>query len=102
MLMALGLSAVLVGCEPPKQATKAPAAKSGAGSTTGGGAEVPAKPAAGEKEKPAEAPKADEAKADAPKGDKKTDAPKADAKKADAAAPKADAKKADAPKTDKK
>ena len=79
LLMALGASAVLVGCEPPKTAVKTPPAKAGAGSTTGGGAEVPTKPAAGEAEKPAP-PKTDEApKVDAPKADEaapKTEAPK--------------------------
>ena len=78
--MACGLSAMMVGCEPPKSATK-PAVKAGAGSTTGGGAEVPpAAPAApaGTPEKPAEpAPKADAPKADAPAEAPKTDeAPK--------------------------
>ena len=81
LLMALGLSAVLVGCEPPKAAVKPAPAKSGAGSTMGGGAEVPAKPAAGATEKPAA--KADETAK--PAEDKPAEAPKADAPKADEA-----------------
>lgn len=88
--MAFGASALMVGCEPPKNATKPAKKASGAGSTTGGGTEVPApkgktetppekKPEAAPADKPAEkpaepakpeeAPKAEEPKADAPKAD---------------------------------
>ncbi|WP_010583029.1 hypothetical protein [Schlesneria paludicola] len=82
LLMAFGLSTVMVGCDAPKGGTKpAPKAAAGAGSTTGGGAEVPAAPSAGTPEtpkapeKPAEAaPKAEEPKIDAPKAEE----PKAD------------------------
>ena len=49
--MAFGLSAMMVGCDSATKQTK-PAPKSGVGSTTGGGAEVPAAPSAGKAETP--------------------------------------------------
>ncbi len=61
LLVAFGLSAIFVGCDAPKPVTKTPGKSSGAGSTTGGGAEVPAAPKKGAVETPAkpaeEAPK---------------------------------------------
>jgi hypothetical protein len=69
LLMAFGLSALMVGCEnpkPPAETKTLKKADKGAGSTTGGGTEVPA--AKGKAETPkaadkpaAEAPKKDEA-----------------------------------------
>jgi hypothetical protein len=61
LLVAFGLSTLIVGCEPAKTAgTKAVKKPSGKGSTTGGGAEVPAAPSKGAAEIPkVEAPKAE-------------------------------------------
>ncbi|HEY0982543.1 MULTISPECIES: hypothetical protein [unclassified Schlesneria] len=58
LLMAFGISAMILGCEPAKQETKTPpplasSAPTGGGSTTGGGAEVPATPSTGAPETPA-------------------------------------------------
>jgi hypothetical protein len=57
LLLTFGMSILLIGCEPPakppaKPAVKPAAKSSGGGSTTGGGAEVPAAPAQGEPETP--------------------------------------------------
>lgn len=77
LLMAFSLSALIVGCEPPKTQTKQLPKSNSGGSTTGGGTTVPKKPSKGT----AETPKAAEPapKEDAPKeGDtpKDGDAPK--------------------------
>jgi hypothetical protein len=64
-LMAFGLSAVMIGCDPASKApmssaTKARVTPAGPGSTTGGGVEVPTPPAKGAAETPkAEAKPAD-------------------------------------------
>jgi hypothetical protein len=67
LLVAFGLSTMFVGCDAPKPVTKTPGKSSGAGSTTGGGAEVPAAPKKGAEETPAkpadEAPKTDQPEA---------------------------------------
>ena len=92
LLMAFGLSAMIVGCEPPKPAktdTKTPGKKSGASSTTGGGAEVPAAPKKGAEETPAkpaeETPEKPAEEAPAKGGE---EAPKAEATDPGDAAPK--------------
>lgn len=86
LLMAFSLSAMIVGCEPPKEATKQQPkeAKSSGGSTTGKGTKVPPSPSKGTVETPkatqpapkdGDAPKSPDAPKDgeASKGD---DAPK--------------------------
>lgn len=67
LLMAFGLSAIMVGCEPASKGTKPKGKAAGVGSTTGGGAEVPSSPSSGKAETPksdppqsAEPPKSDE------------------------------------------
>ena len=84
LLMAFGLSALMVGCEPSKMGPKPGPKPAIPSSTTGGGTEVPKAPkGSAEMPKAAEpAPKVDEAP-------KTEDAPKADAPKADDA-PKAE------------
>ena len=73
-----GFALSMAGCEPPKPAVKPAAKSAGAGSTTGGGADVPATPPSGGA---AEAPKSDakptedKPAVEAPKGD---EAPKTD------------------------
>ena len=67
--MAFGMSTLMVGCEPAaKKDTKPnPARATGPGSTTGGGAEVPAAAAKGAEEKPkTETPPAAEEKTETP------------------------------------
>ena len=78
LLMALGMSTLMIGCEPAGKNTKPPARTPGLGSTTGGGAEVPVAPSKGAAETPkVEAPKTEEPKAEAPKVEEpKAEAPK--------------------------
>ena len=89
LLVAFGLSAMFVGCDAPKPVTKTPGKSSGAGSTTGGGAEVPAAPKKGAEETPAKATEEAPAKAaeetPAKAGE---EAPKADATNSGDAEPK--------------
>lgn len=83
LLMAMGISTLIVGCEPAAKTGTKPAAKSssGAGSTTGGGVEVPAAAPKGAAETPkADAPAA-EPKAEAPAVEAKPEAPAAEEKK---------------------
>ncbi len=81
LLVAFGLSAMVVGCDAPKPVTKTPGKSAGAGSTTGGGAEVPAAPKKGADETPAKTTEEAPAKVG-------EEAPKAEATESGDAAPK--------------
>ena len=89
LLVAFGLSTMFVGCDAPKPVVKGPAKTGGAGSTTGGGAEVPAAPKKGADETPAkateEAPEKAAEEAPAKAGE---EAPKAEATNSGDGAPK--------------
>jgi hypothetical protein len=76
LLMAFGMSTLMIGCEPAAKQTKPAGKVPGNGSTTGGGAEVPAAPSKGAEEKPTAdaAPAAEEKTEAAPAVEEKTDA----------------------------
>ena len=88
LLVTFGLSAMFVGCDAPKAktGTKTPGKSAGAGSTTGGGAEVPAAPKKGDEETPAKG--TEEAPSKAAEEKPAEDAPKAEATESGDAAPK--------------
>jgi hypothetical protein len=88
LLLGFGLSAVMVGCEPPKAAkpvTKPTGKPAGSSSTTGGGAEVPAAPKKGAEETPAKAAEEAPAKAAETPAKGSDDAPKTETKEGDEA-----------------